>query len=275
MLRSGYSSDAVLRELAVRHFADVFDGSVEQQLTRTGASESLINALRNGSYVATASEMSAAREKITAQERQTRLVTQPAPRPQIPSSRTTLPSGPAAMSGPCNAIYEVLQGNLVHLERGELRKHDDELVKKKKLYLLFYSSKSSELTRAVTSSLVTFYHRVASFHPEFEIIFISQDRTAYGMEIYMQRAEMPWPAVVFEKTAGKVAGRRVVYEVPYLVLVSGDAKVLYSFSGPQNSDPDKVIADLDKVLATSSADASAPPPITLMATTEYFRPQIQ
>jgi hypothetical protein len=274
MLRSGYSSDAVLRELAVRHFADVFDETVEQQLTRAGATEPLINALRNGSHVATASEISAAREKISAQERQTSLVTQPAPRPQVPS-RTTLPSGPAAMSGPPNAIYDVLQGNLVHLERGELRKLDDELVKTKKLYLLFYSSKSSELTRAVTSALVTFYHRVASFHPEFEIIFLSQDRTAYAMETYIQRTEMPWPAVVFEKTASKTAGRKAIYEVPYLVLVSGDAKVLYSSSGSQNSDPDKVIADLDKVLATSSAEQTAPPPITLMATTEYFRPQIQ
>ena len=275
MLRSGYSSDAVLKELAARHFADVFDGTVEEQLARAGASESLINALRNGSYVATASEISTAREKMIAQERQARLMTQPAPRSRVSTSRTTLSSEPAAISSLPNAIYEVLQGNLVHLERGELRKLDDELVKKKKLYLLFYSSGSSELTRAVTSALVTFYRRVASFHPEFEIVFLSQDRTAYGMETYMHRTEMPWPAVVFEKTAGKIAGRRVVYEVPYLVLVSADAKVLFSSSGTQNSDPDKVIADLDKVLATSSADASAPPPIALTATVDYFRPQIQ
>jgi hypothetical protein len=272
MLRSGYSNDAVLRELATRHFAEVFDATVEQQLVRAGANELLVKALRDGSYAATASEISSAREKIAAQERQTALLTPPAPRPQVPSSRTTLPSGPAAMSGPNNAIYGLLQGNLVHLERGELRKLDDELVKKKKLYLLFYSSNSSELTRAVTSSLLTFYHRVASLHPEFEIVFFSQDRTAFGMETYMHRAEMPWPAMVFEKTAGKVAGRRVVYEVPYLVLVSGDAKILYSSSGTANADPDKVIADLDKVLATSGAEPDAPPPISLAKTTDYFRP---
>jgi len=270
MLRSGYSSDAVLRELATRHFVDVFDETVEQQLTRAGATEPLIDALRSGSYVATASEISAAREKINAQERQKALSTQPAPRSRVPSSRASLPSGPAAISAPPNAIYEVLQGNLVHLERGELRKLDDELVKKKKLYLLFYSSGSSELTRAVTSALLTFYRRVASFHPEFEIIFFSQHRTAFGMETYMHRMEMPWPAVVFEKTAG-----RRVNEVPFLVLVSGDGKVLFSSSGTQNSEPDKVIADLDKVLATSSADASAPPPMALMATVDYFRPQLQ
>lgn len=270
MLRSGYSSDAVLKELATRHFADVFDGTVGEQLARAGASESLINALRDGSYVATASEISAAREKITAQDRQKTLSTQPAQRSRAPSSKASLPSGPVAISAPPNAIYELLQGNLIHLERGELRKLDDELVKKKKLYLLFYSSGSSELTRAVTSALVTFYRRVASFHPEFEIIFFSQHRTAFGMETYMQRMEMPWPAVVFEKTAG-----RRVNEVPFLVLVSGDGKVLFSSSGTQNSEPDKVIADLDKVLATSSADSSAPPPMALTATVDYFRPQLQ
>ena len=259
MLRSGYSSDAVLRELATRHFADVFDSTVEQQLVRAGASDSLVHALRNGLYAAAASEVSAAREKSAAQEKQRMLLAEQVSRAQSPPRSAPAQSGPAAMPGPPNAIYELLQGNLVHLERGELRKLDDELVKKKKLYLFFYSSNSSELTRTVTSSLVTFYHRVASSHPEFEIIFFSQDRTAFGMESYIHRAEMPWPAVVFEKTASKIAGRRVVYEVPYLVLVSGDAKILYSSSGTQNTDPDKVIADLDKVLATSSADPLAPP----------------
>jgi hypothetical protein len=267
MLRSGYSSDAVLRELAVRHFADIFDETVQQQLARAGASEALINALRNGAHVATESEISAAREKVAAEERQARLLTQPALRSRAPSSRTTPPGRPAP-SGPSNAIYELLQGNLVHLERGELRKLDDEVVKRKKLYLLFYSSGSSELTRSITSALVTFYRRVAFLHPEFEIIFISQDRTAYGMETYMHRAEMPWPAMVFEKTADTIAGRRVTSEVPNLVLVSGDAKVLYSSAGTQNSDTDKVIANLDKVIATSSNDPAAPPPIALTATAE-------
>ena len=39
MLRSGYSSDAVMRELAARHFADTFDSTVEEQLKRAGAKE--------------------------------------------------------------------------------------------------------------------------------------------------------------------------------------------------------------------------------------------
>jgi hypothetical protein len=279
MLRSGYSSDAVLHELSVRHFADTFDSTVEEQLKRAGANESLLKALRTGSYAATASEISAAKEKATAKQQPTApaeqvLQLQSAPLQKSKFSQSAGPPPTPAPSSP-NEIYEVLKGNLVHLERGELRKFDDELIRKKKLYLLFFSSNSSELARTVTVSLVNFYHRVASTHPEFEIIFFSQDRTASAMESYIHRGEMPWPAMTFDKTASKAAGRRVVYQVPYLVLVSGDAKVLYSSTGTQNTDVDKVIANLDKVLATSSADLSAPPPVALTTSTTFFRPEVQ
>ena len=71
MLRSGYSSDAVIRELATRHFADAFDSTVEEQLKRAGANESLLNALRTGSYAATASEISAAKEKANVKPKPT------------------------------------------------------------------------------------------------------------------------------------------------------------------------------------------------------------
>ncbi len=37
MLRSGYSSEAVMRELSARHFADSFDSTVEKQLVQSGA----------------------------------------------------------------------------------------------------------------------------------------------------------------------------------------------------------------------------------------------
>ena len=278
MLRSGYSSDAVLRELATRHFADVFDSTVEEQLKRAGANEALLNALRTGSYAATAAEISAAKEKAIAQQKQTAPAEQATQSPATPPQKSKF-SQAAGIPSPTPAnnslIYGLLQGNLVHLERGELRKFDDELVRKKRLFLLFVSSNSSELARTVTSSLVSFYRRAASTHPEFETIFLSQDRAAFLMESYIHQAEMPWPAVVFEKSGSKFAGRRVVYEVPSLVLVSGDGKILYTSLGIQNSDMDKVIANLDKILATSSADPLAPPPMTLAKATDYFRPGSQ
>src|SRR4029077_17912568 len=69
MLRSGYSSDAVLRELSARHFAESFDCTVEKQLAQAGGSQSLMDALRSGAYRLPPSEMAAAKEKLTQEER--------------------------------------------------------------------------------------------------------------------------------------------------------------------------------------------------------------
>ena len=68
MLRSGYSSEAVLRELSTRHFADVFEPTIEKQLVQAGANQSLIDALRSGTYQLSDSEITATREKLAAQE---------------------------------------------------------------------------------------------------------------------------------------------------------------------------------------------------------------
>src|SRR5438105_15788378 len=57
MLRSGYSSEAVMRELSARHFADSFDSTVEKQLVQSGADQSLIDAYRSGTYKLSPSEM--------------------------------------------------------------------------------------------------------------------------------------------------------------------------------------------------------------------------
>ena len=51
--------------------------------------------------------------------------------------------------------------------------------------------------------LVDYYNRVAALHPEFEIVFVSADRSGPAMEAYMRDMQMPWPAVKFEKIAEK------------------------------------------------------------------------
>jgi hypothetical protein len=279
MLRSGYSSDAVLRELVTRHFADVFDATVEQQLVRAGANEALINALRGGSYAAAASEISAASERAAKEKRTVLFPDRDAQHLKPPPSPAPALAGPAGtptpLPAPSDAIYQLLRGDLVHLERGEIRKLDDEAISKKKLYLLFFSSNSSEPARNFTPSLVAFYHRVAPHHPEFETIFFSHDPTAFGMDKHMQRADMPWPAVVFEKVAVKFPVAKNARNLPVLILVTGNGKTLYSSSGIQNADPEKVMADLDQILSTSSADPNAPPPKMLSNPTDSVPTQVK
>ena len=277
MLRAGYSSDAVIRELATRHFADVFDSTVEEKLKRAGASDSLLNALRTGSYAATKSEISAAREKGIAKQKQTvsveKVTQSPAAPPPVP--KRSGPGGTPSPTPPPDAIYKLLQGDLVHFERNELRKLDDKAIAEKKLYLFFLSANSAAAARKFTPALVAFYNRIAPLHPEFETVFFSHDSSPYGMENYMRQAEMPWPALVFEKVAVKLPVQKNILGLPLLMLVTGDSKILYTSAGAQNVDPARVIADLDKILATSSADPKAPPPLTLSKTSDYFPTQIK
>src|SRR4029077_12093266 len=90
MLRSGYSSETIMRELAARHFGDAVDSAVEKQLEKAGASPALLNALRNGSFRASPDEIAAAEEKLAAQEEsveeaQQQPRAQPKPSPGAPN----------------------------------------------------------------------------------------------------------------------------------------------------------------------------------------------
>ena len=259
MLRSGYSSEAVLRELSTRHFAGDFDSAAEQQLLRAGANQSLISALQSGVYAAPASEIAAAQEKLAAREKQSaptakqsnKLKTSP------PASRAASQSAtPASPSS--DTIYRLLEHDLVSLQRGELKPFDDKAIAEKKLYLFFFSANTSAFARKFTPPLVEYYNRVAPLHPEFETIFFSKDRSPFGMETYMLQTGMPWPAVVFDKVATKGPVQTNAPDLPLLILVNGSGTILYNSSGSQNADPGKVTAALDQILTTSSADPRNP-----------------
>src|SRR6478609_4621245 len=79
MLRSGYSSEAVLQELSKRKFADTLDSTAEEQLIKAGASKSLISTLESGVYQLSPAEIATEQQKQTARRE---AVSQPAPIPQ-------------------------------------------------------------------------------------------------------------------------------------------------------------------------------------------------
>ncbi len=67
MLRSGYSNEAVQRELSVRHLAETCDAAGEAALRGAGASPSLIDAIKSGAYQTSQTDALAALEQRTAQ----------------------------------------------------------------------------------------------------------------------------------------------------------------------------------------------------------------
>jgi len=265
MLRSGYSSEVVMRELSARHFADSFDSTVEKQLVQSGADQSLIDALRSGTYKLSSSEMAAAKEKLADKEQREVLAAEQSRASGPPQRSAPAPerSAPKAFEvGAPGATYQLLKGDLVYWHQGTLSHFDDEGLENKKLYLFFFSANWSPQARRFTPQLVEYYNRVAPQHPEFEVIFFSADRSPFGMETYMGQANMPWPAVDYEKLGSKAAIQtNFVRGIPCLILVDGSGQVLSnSYGTERNLGPETVLADLDKIFSGKSESAVAQRP---------------
>jgi thiol-disulfide isomerase/thioredoxin len=257
MLRSGYSSEAVMGELATRRFADSLDAAVEKNLVKSGATPALVQALKSGNYSVSPDEAIRAQGEIAAQA-QHRAAQEAESRKfntlyqsQLAKERALAASQPAVV----NTIYPLLKGDLVHWYNGSLSRFDDVPLEKKKLYALYFSAHWCGPCRKFTPQLVDFYNRVAPQHPEFELIFISNDRQPFNMETYMKETNMPWPAIEFAKVGGKdVLNRYEGKGIPCLVVIDASGKVISdSFEGEKYLGPAKVIADLETIFAQQTA----------------------
>jgi nucleoredoxin len=257
MLRSGYSSETILRDLSARHFVDQFDSEIEKQLIHAGANSTLIEALRSGIYAAPAAEIAAAKTKLAAQEgNAAKTLENPNETGRLTESHSGIDPSKSSTAPDANqAIYLHVKDDLVCWHEGVVTHFDDEALVDKKLYLFFFSANWSPAGRKFTPRLVEYYNRVAPQHPEFEVIFLSADRSQFGMETYMAQSKMPWPAVAYDRRTGKAGAiqNNLVREVPCLVLADAAGKVLsYSHGGENAVAPEKVLADLDQILSRGS-----------------------
>jgi hypothetical protein len=257
MLRSGYSNEAVMHELSVRHFADTCDESAKKMLTQSGASPALINALNTGNYAVPAEEAARAQEQIVAESKRRAAIAEEAHKfdtlyqHQLAQKRL---AAPAPQLATANALHPLLKGDLVYWKNGTINRFDDEALEKKKLIALYFSAHWYALCRKFTPQLVDYYNRVAPQHPEFEIIFVSNDRSQFAFESFLKETQMPWPAIDYQKVASKTAINKYAGEgIPDLVLLDASGKVVSdSYAGKEYLGPQKVLADLDQIFAGGS-----------------------
>lgn len=251
MLRSGYSSNALMQELSTRHFADTIDETKEKALVKAGASAELIASLKSGTYSLSPEKTAAVQQEIANQE-QRRAAQAEAVRKSdaayqadLLRKRTAKPTN--LNTGGTAAISEFLKSDLVRVRNGEPVHADDTSLANKKLIAFYFSAEWCGPCRKFTPQLVDYYKRVAPEHPEFEVVFYSMDRSLYAMEKYMLEENMPWPAIDFSKLKEKqVLAKNAGNGIPALVLVDSTGKVI---SSSENVGPQKVLADLDAIFA--------------------------
>jgi nucleoredoxin len=261
MLRSGYSSDAVQRELTVRHFVGTLDAAGEKNLVQAGASPALISGLKAGAFAIPAGELAAVQAELAAREQRKAAQLEESQKlntlyqARLMEKRNAPAAASAGVQG--GNIASLVKGALVNSRNGVLQPYVDAEFEKKKVIGLYASAHWCGPCREFTPKLVAFYNKVAAAHPEFEIVFVSNDKTAPAMEGYMRENQMPWPALSFEKIAGNGALMKFFGDsIPCLVIVDESGKVLFdTYAGKDYRGPNAVLADLDRFFAGKNSSA--------------------
>jgi nucleoredoxin len=256
MLRAGDSVPTIEAELATRHFADQLDEAKRKELIKAGATSQLLDAIESGKFVVPKDELEKSRRKMEDQARDRALLAEQAKRNDTLYQNQLLKQRARMVTqGFADAIAGAAKGNMVRLQNGNLVSCYDEELAPKQIYGLYFSAHWCGPCRKFTPQLVAYYNQIAHDHPEFEIIFVSADKSADGMATYMRDSSMPWPAIEYNKlatvpTLQKYAGKGI----PDLVIVDASGKVLAdSYVGGKYVGPVRVLDDLSAIFARSSS----------------------
>ncbi len=170
-----------------------------------------------------------------------------------PSADSPAPATPAVdtANAPLTGIAATFSNSLMTLKDGTNTPVGHDQLAPVKYWAFYYSASWCPPCRAFTPGLVNFYNNFKPSHPQFELIFVSQDNSADDMLSYMRDDGMPWPAVYYadihapELNALKYCGQGI----PCLVLVDAQGQVLSdSFQGSQYLGPQHVLDDIQTMV---------------------------
>ncbi len=260
MLRSGYSSESVETELQARRVREPFDPAIKKSMVEFGASAQLLAALESGLYVVSSTEAGQAklREAEAAAKRQAQIEEDQKlntlHQAQLAETRAQAASAPAGGT----LILDALKSRLVHCRDGTISRADGTELEKKKFVALYFSAHWCAPCRKFTPELVQYYQRMTAEHPDFELVFVSADRSRFGWETYISETKMPWLAVDYDHLAELAEVRNLGgASIPSLLVIDrGSHIVASSYEGEKYLGPQNALATLDKLFADGAAVAA-------------------
>ena len=254
MLRSGYSSVGILAEITRRGALEPLDAATKKTLLEFGATAQLISALEAGTFKIDAAAAELARQQAAEASARQEVQTEQTFRDATTVLGRQRAQAPAIAPAD-SSIMRGLRDKLIVCRGGSITPADDPGLENKKLIALYFSAHWCAPCRKFTPQLVDYYNQVEPQHPEFEIVFVSCDRSRFNWETYMRDAKMPWPAIDYDQLSGLGNLRQVGGSgIPSLVLLDATGHVLSSsFDGDNYLGPQKVLADLQKIFADGAS----------------------
>lgn len=157
-------------------------------------------------------------------------------------------------SGFERAPFPVELEHLKSVERylidGDGRRWRDEALVEHDFTLFYYSAHWCGPCQRFTPQLVEFYQTHKKGR-NFEIIFVSSDYGEDSMETYMEKAQMPWPAVEFDRIDRAEVKRYAGRGIPCLVLFDRQGTLIaHSYEGENYLGPSHVLRELEQRLKT-------------------------
>ena len=256
MLRSGYSSESILAEIQSRRVCEALDPTTRKAILEFGASQPLVAALESGVWRTSNSEAdhAKAREAEVARQRQLQIEQdrQLSTLYQARQSETRARLAAAPPPGETHVLDD-LKSKLVRCQEGIISRVDGAELQTKKLVALYYSAHWCGPCRKFTPQLVEYYNRVREAHPEFELIFVSADRSRFGWETYIRETKMPWLAVDYDQLAEMPDVKKLGGDsIPSLLVLDSNSRVIAStYEGQNYIGPQNALAALDKIFASA------------------------
>lgn len=130
--------------------------------------------------------------------------------------------------------------------------HDTDGIAGKKYMLLYFSAQWCPPCRAFTPDLVKYYNQNRTAD-NFDLVFVSSDRSAKDMTKYMSSYKMPWAAVPHNRIkASGLGGKYGGSGIPNLVILDQDGEVVSgSYVDGNYVGPRKVLQDLNGLLRSA------------------------
>jgi thiol-disulfide isomerase/thioredoxin len=251
LARSGYSDEEIIAEVQKRHFAVPIDAAMEEAMFNGGASKTLIAKLKAGNFVLSR-EQQIHLARQAAEQRAAAMQREQSESAMLDRRRAEV----AALANSANArdnIRNLLDGKLVRLQASEIVPYSASNLSDVRMYAFYYSAGWCGPCRKVTPALAEWYRKTKAAHPEFELIFVSGDRSDITFAEYMRKNAMPWPAVRYSDVRDPAINQFAGKSIPWLSVVSRAGGALTkNAAGGAYTEPEQIMQAVDTLLADLS-----------------------